>query len=1026
LPTLRLSSRVLLLALVMLSASCGQSRVARARIAPGDSRSGTLDSGQERNYEVALWAGQYVEVSVVQRGIDLRVRIRDPDGRTVADESFDHDRQNGHEDPVLLARTSGVYVITIASCATDAGRYELLLSPARRPTAEQTRRAESESVWLAAVASAEKETRADRLEALRLYGEVLRQWRDNGDRKRACRVLLAMARVHLRLRDQQAEGLDAEALADARARGDRGAEAEALAVADSIAFERGDYLASLSAAGDGLAIARAEKDASIEARLQNDLGMTLVALEEPQAALAHLQRALALAHLGRPPGWTTWVRMEIASAYARLGDAQLALASLAAASEGVTPGSYERGLIERMLGQVSLDLSSDFVAALAHFRSALETAQRLGITEEVPAILEDMGRVQQALGRISEATETELRGARLARELGEELLAARLTSDLGLSYALEGRLDEAEAALNAARAPMRKAHSIQDEADVEGRLALTWQKRGNLARAIAHAEQAIAIVENAPTPVAVPILRSEYFSRYCDYYDQAVDLLLEPNKGRIASANLARAFAVHEQSKARTLLDILSSAGARLENGIDPPLVSRRDRARQIVHARSLAYRQLAEQSSSPVQLSDAAEALDAAVRDYRAAEAQLSSASPRYAAITGVHRVTLAAVQERLPADTVLLEYALGKERSHLWWITAHAAEVYTLPDQRTIEAAARATYEQLIARNRQLPDETPSARRARIDAADRTVADAARRLGQMVLGPVAARLQHQSIWLVLDGALTYVPFSILPDAAEHPLIADHEIAQLPSASALLALYDRGRTRARPARSIAVLADPVFARSDPRVSPKQQIASSPAAADLVQLHRLTFTRHEAEVIAALAPSGQSRVALDFAASRAFLDEVHGFGILHFATHGILDSERPDRSGLVLSLVDRNGEARPGLLRLPDIYDLDLNADLVVLSACETALGKQVRGEGVIGLTEGFLFAGAQQVVATLWKIDDRSTAELMDSFYRGLLHEGLTPPAALRRAQLRLAQSSRWNAPYYWAPFVLQGGAAP
>ncbi len=136
----------------------------------------------------------------------------------------------------------------------------------------------------------------------------------------------------------------------------------------------------------------------------------------------------------------------------------------------------------------------------------------------------------------------------------------------------------------------------------------------------------------------------------------------------------------------------------------------------------------------------------------------------------------------------------------------------------------------------------------------------------------------------------------------------------------------------------------------------------------------------------------------------------------------MLNSQHPHLSGLVLSLVDPQGRAQDGFLQMHDIYNLKLNADLVVLSACETALGRDVRGEGLIGLTRGFMYAGAPRVVASLWRVPDSATAELMKRFYEGLLRDGLRPAAALRRAQVALSNERRWSAPYYWAGFIIQG----
>jgi CHAT domain-containing protein len=187
---------------------------------------------------------------------------------------------------------------------------------------------------------------------------------------------------------------------------------------------------------------------------------------------------------------------------------------------------------------------------------------------------------------------------------------------------------------------------------------------------------------------------------------------------------------------------------------------------------------------------------------------------------------------------------------------------------------------------------------------------------------------------------------------------------------------------------------------------------------------RLPFSREEASAIASLVPAADALVATDFSASRAIVlgGALSGYGVVHFATHGVFDARSPALSGLVLSLVSQSGQPQDGFVRLNDIYNMRLDADLVVLSACQTALGTEIRGEGLVGLARAFMYAGAPRVVASLWQVNDLATAELMKRFYRGLLVERLRPAAALRAAQLALSRDPRWASPYYWAGFVLQG----
>jgi CHAT domain-containing protein len=240
------------------------------------------------------------------------------------------------------------------------------------------------------------------------------------------------------------------------------------------------------------------------------------------------------------------------------------------------------------------------------------------------------------------------------------------------------------------------------------------------------------------------------------------------------------------------------------------------------------------------------------------------------------------------------------------------------------------------------------------------------------------------------------------------------------------------GRTLAR--RAIAVFADPVYRVTDPRMvdveTPAAPASRMPAVAEAGILdnpdepERLAATGIEAKMIAAAESGWHTDTFLGFSANKdTLVTEATGdYRVLHFATHGILDSQRPSLSSLMLSRYSEDGQLRDGYLRLQDIYGLKLKSDLVVLSGCETALGKKIRGEGFMGLTRGFMYAGARMVIASLWRVEDTATAELMQHFYDALIQDDMTAAQALRHAQLKIAKDRRWQQPYYWAAFVLQG----
>jgi CHAT domain-containing protein len=361
----------------------------------------------------------------------------------------------------------------------------------------------------------------------------------------------------------------------------------------------------------------------------------------------------------------------------------------------------------------------------------------------------------------------------------------------------------------------------------------------------------------------------------------------------------------------------------------------------------------------------------------------------------------------------------------------------------------------------------ETVDEKRERVQQADAEYPHAATALSKMLLGPVAGLLGRKRLLVVPDGALEYLPFAALtipgqtatahPQGAPRPrpspapfvppfvpLMVEHEVTSIPSASTLAVLRREFDGRAQAEKVVAVFADPVFDKADERINKEpssggtraevvaggtELIADSDveaqSAAGALPLPRLPYTRQEAEAILALAPSTGRKAALGFEANRAaaMSEDLIKYRIIHFATHSFLDSTHPELSGIALSMLDRQGKPQNGFLRAHEVFNLKLGAELVVLSGCRTGLGKEVKGEGLYGMTRGFMYAGSKRVVVSLWDVQDQATARLMSDFYRGLLGSKRShAAAALRAAQIAIWREGRWQAPYYWAGFVLQG----
>jgi CHAT domain-containing protein len=621
-----------------------------------------------------------------------------------------------------------------------------------------------------------------------------------------------------------------------------------------------------------------------------------------------------------------------------------------------------------------------------------------------------------------------------------------------------GELQLAQSAPQPAQESLQSALTIlqtignrADEAKAMFGLARAERDLGNLRAAQQQIEAALTKAEAARTNIGSQQLRASYLASVHQYYELNLTLLMRLHEAHPTEGYEALALEASERSRARSLLELLTEARANLRSGGDAELLAREQSLAQQLNAKAQRQLQLTAQRSPAAQLQTLKQEISALEDEYNQVEAAIRQRSPRYAA---PQPLSLREIQAQLDADSLLLEYALGTERSWLWAVTKTSITSFALPKRAQIEAVARQAHQAVLARGQRQRGETARQRETRIAQADAQWSEAAARLSEMILSPAAALLENRQLILVADGALQSVPFAALPVVSSQlsvtssqnnrqpttdnrqPLLAHHELITLPSASALALLRKELSQRQPAPKAIAVFADPVFTRDDARRRSQPSKANLTSrsivhetetaggqAAELI-IPRLPFTRLEAEQILALAPKADNLQVMDFKANRAAAlhPDLRQYRYLHFATHGLLDSERPGLSALVLSLVDEQGKPQDGFLRAHELYNLQLPAELVVLSACQTGLGKDVKGEGLVGLTRGFLSAGAARVVVSLWNVNDRATAELMTKFYRQMLQAGARPAAALRAAQLELGQQKQWHAPYYWAAFTLQG----
>jgi len=721
------------------------------------------------------------------------------------------------------------------------------------------------------------------------------------------------------------------------------------------------------------------------------------------------------------------------------------------------------------IGQLSMP-AGDAATAIQWFEQARDLPPS---QPRLADVLTNLGAALSISGHSDQALTVYRATFEIQTKLKDQRGQALTLQKRGEAYVLQGKREDA---LNDFKAALPLWQAVQDqrgEAATFNNIARVERSRGNLLEALAYNDKAIRIVESLRTKVSSRQLRTSYFATQENYYELDVDVKMQLSKTENASDYVASALEANEKARARVLLEALNEAGVERSVTTETSgprfssMIEQRLKLLSTMAAKAQARTRFLSGPHSATQIAILDRELGELSDKYDELESQIRRRDPKFTKLIKPEPATLRQIQEQLDEDTCFIEYSLGEPRSYAWVVTRDSIDGVELKARSEIEAYANRLKEALSARGRDEKNETRPQKLDRIQKAESDYEEASSLLSKTVLAPLAAKLTKKRLLIVADGALQLLPFNALPDpnavatqiTSTRLMIQSHELISLPSASVLV-LQRKDLENRKPAPNlVAVIADPVFGENDIRAIDarrgKKSGSLSQAPADLPQnngatreassmsessrltraledlgmnssgeIRRLPYAGQEAAAILKVAPPHQSFSAIGFKANRATLmnPRLAQYRIVHLATHGIMDLKNPGLSGMLLSMLDEKGKEQNGYIGLSEIYNLKLPADLVVLSACETGTGKQIRGEGIIALTRGFMYAGAERLVASLWRVDDQATAELMAIFYDEMLVHKLKPAAALREAQRRLSQQPKWKNPHFWAGFVIQG----
>jgi CHAT domain-containing protein len=800
------------------------------------------------------------------------------------------------------------------------------------------------------------------------------------------------------------------------------------------------------------------KDHKLEAFIHNNIGKILDTLAESQEALDEYTSARTIFHKLKSPEDEAMVLDNIGMVYIGLGDVPLALENFKESLKLRQPCSARgRGITNTNIGY-AYAIEGEPREAIKSFDLALPLNREAQNIPFVAYALVAKGMAHASLREFQVALDLYRQALSIQAELGDRRGQAITLEKIGQVYAATGAVPRALDSYSRSLERWAAVKDKQGQALTLYDIARAESDSNNLNEARKHVEEAIGIVESLRTNLLGERLRLKYFAAKQDFYELDVDVRMRLFALTHAEEHREAALHASERARARSLLELLVEARADISKEIPPQFAERAHAlereigalTEKLIRARNLGLAKDVVALESHLKAStNELDDLQARIRAGNKSSAELRQPEP----------LRLEQIQQLLDDDTLLLEYSLGERQSYLWAVTRTDVESHELPARKKVEDAVNNLRSLLTVYEPRAQRESDDRYWQRIITSQEQYPSKAAELSRMLLGPVSSRLRMRRIVVVADGALLYLPFEALPvpqrpeaaprtrspgNVAEpEPLTTNHEIVYEPSATALALLRETPRRETN--GTVAVLADPVYSTEDERFTRNSQKtppdAATPRARELgralrdvgetggaggvFKLERLRHSDEEAKGIVAAAEDGTWLEATGFRANReaALSAELRQYSIVHFAAHGLFDEKHPELSGVVLSLYDERGQPKDGFLSLSDVYNMNLSANLVVLSACQTGLGQNVKGEGLIGLTRGFMHAGSRRVLASLWQVDDEATAELMKRFYRHMLKEGMPAASALRLAKTETMQArEQWRAPFYWAGFILQG----
>jgi len=816
----------------------------------------------------------------------------------------------------------------------------------------------------------------------------------------------------------------------------------------------GDLAGALNDAMAAMQIARELDDKVGVLHIEDNIGSIYLQRGQLQAAFdAYEDVLVGLEKIDSTDSMIGFVETDLAQLYEELGSPAQARNRIEDAGNFWKTHPYTVGQLSTIVQKGKLDSSTgNLAAARADYELGIKLANSAEMKRELVFCMLGLGGVERETRKYAEAESNFSKAADLAEQIHEYggLAQIRIAqADLKL---IGERADEAAALYRQALDIAERSFDRTQTVAALGGMARAEEKLGNYEEARRHIKQALDGIESTREFIAVESLKTAYFTSQHSYYALAVEVLMRLARLHPDGIYAQEALEVAERARARALLDEISASGSRVKDSADQVLTAQRAAILRDLRLREISLvalgagqkqsTQIVQLQSQVAELLEQDETIESRIRAQQHTSGDETVLTPDASDVAG----TIAELRAHLDPSTELIEYWVGNHASYLWAITDSSIQSYTLPDVSVLNRAAEQMNSSILAPHGGVPASMEQLA-AQVQKSREQFAGASRRLAQILLPSGAIAKNINTLLVVGDGPLLSIPFQALEwgsSSGGSYLMDRLRIVQEPSIGVLANLLHRKNEAA--ATKVAIIADPVYSEDDPRLtssgnspggraqgSTKMQEAASELShpdefSSNARLERLSHARKEADDIAMVAGPGASTFLLGFDAAPDQIKDFQwsGYAIAHFATHAWMNPYHPELAGVALSQFDREGRRQQGVLWFSDIAAMHMPLQLVTLSACQTANGQPMPGEGLVGLSYSFFLAGAERVVGSLWRVDDDATASLMRAFYAALLGNRVSPAEALRTAQRKLAKTAGWSDPYYWAGFNIEGDWRP